>query len=131
MRAIRGVSADYDFLIVEGIGGVRVPLSKRRSVSDMLRAFRWPVWVVARPGLGTINHTLLTLEHLSRCGVRVRAVVLSGYDPEDPTHRTNERVLRALAKVRVVTLPRFRLSARSLDRLSGPFWKRMKRMIGP
>jgi dethiobiotin synthetase len=54
----------YDYCIVEGIGGVAVPLDEKHLVSDLMRDIGAPVLLVARSGLGTINHSLLTIEHL-------------------------------------------------------------------
>jgi dethiobiotin synthetase len=65
---------DERFWIVEGAGGVLVPLNERDLMCDLMKVFGLPVLVVARTQLGTINHTLLTLEalrsrHLMLCGV--------------------------------------------------------------
>ena len=54
--------ADAGVLVVEGVGGLLVPLTRDRSVRDLAAALGFPLVVAARPGLGTINHTLLTLE---------------------------------------------------------------------
>ena len=69
--------AGADALVVEGVGGLLVPLSPRASLRDLARALALPVVVAARPGLGTINHTLLTLEAARGRGLDVRAVVLT------------------------------------------------------
>ncbi|MDR2351377.1 MAG: dethiobiotin synthase [Endomicrobium sp.] len=52
----------YNFTVVEGVGGVMVPLKKNFFISDLIKIFNLPVIVVARHNLGTINHTLLTIE---------------------------------------------------------------------
>ena len=72
--------------IVEGAGGVLVPVSEERRMVDLIRALGLPALVVARSTLGTINHTLLTLEALRRRDVRVSGVVMVG--PLDPENRT-------------------------------------------
>ncbi|MCU0695591.1 MAG: dethiobiotin synthase [Myxococcaceae bacterium] len=77
--------------VVEGAGGLFVPLDAQHDVIDAIAAFRLPVIVVARAGLGTINHTTLTLGALSKRGLPVRAVVLSkstpGRDASEPFNR--------------------------------------------
>ncbi|MDX2014547.1 MAG: dethiobiotin synthase [Myxococcaceae bacterium] len=77
--------------VVEGAGGLFVPLDARHDVIDAIAAFRLPVIVVARAGLGTINHTTLTLAALAARGLPVRAVVLSkstsGQDASEPYNR--------------------------------------------
>ncbi len=55
------LSRDCDFLIVEGAGGLMVPLAGGLLMADLARAMKLPLFVVARPDLGTINHTLLTV----------------------------------------------------------------------
>ncbi|HEX4564877.1 MAG TPA: dethiobiotin synthase, partial [Solirubrobacteraceae bacterium] len=62
--------------IVEGVGGLLVPLVEEFDVCDLAAALRLPVLIAARPGLGTINHTLLTLRAARAAGLDVRAVVL-------------------------------------------------------
>jgi dethiobiotin synthetase len=74
--------------VVEGAGGLFVPLDPRHDVLDAIEAMKLPVVVVARAGLGTINHTALTLEALAHRKLPVRAVVLSkstrGQDASEP-----------------------------------------------
>lgn len=69
-----------DIVIVEGIGGIRVPISAGVDVLDMAVAFNLPVVIVARPDLGTINHTLLTVDAVRAAGLHVAGVVICGYD---------------------------------------------------
>jgi dethiobiotin synthetase len=77
--------------VVEGAGGLFVPLDAQHDVIDALAAMKLPAVVVARAGLGTINHTALTLEALAARGLPVRAVVLSksspGHDASEPHNR--------------------------------------------
>jgi dethiobiotin synthase len=68
--------------IVEGAGGLLVPLSPRESIRELVGAMRIPMIVVASTRLGTINHTLLTLESGSRAGLSILGIVLVGN--EDP-----------------------------------------------
>jgi dethiobiotin synthetase len=67
---------DGEPLVVEGAGGLFVPLDARHDVIDAIQEFALPVVLVARAGLGTINHTCLSLEALAARGAKVRAVVL-------------------------------------------------------
>lgn len=64
--------------IVEGVGGLMVPLGAGKLLSDLIAKLDLPCLVVARPGLGTINHTLLTLHQLDRLGAEIRGFVFSG-----------------------------------------------------
>jgi dethiobiotin synthetase len=76
----RYICDNTDIVIVEGIGGIRVPVSQDIDVLDMAKAFALPVVVVARPDLGTINHTLLTVDAVRRARLPLRGVVISGCD---------------------------------------------------
>lgn len=66
-----------ELLVVEGAGGWLSPLSDRSLVADVAAAFQYPVLVVARAGLGTINHTLLTIESIRSRGLSVAGIVLN------------------------------------------------------
>jgi dethiobiotin synthetase len=65
-------------LIVEGAGGLLVPVTETETTADLVKALDLPVLIVARPELGTINHTVLTLRAARECGIAVWGVVLSG-----------------------------------------------------
>lgn len=67
----------HEVLLVEGVGGILVPLRRDLLLADFLAELRIPTLVVARPGLGTINHTLLTLEALRHRDIPVLGVVFS------------------------------------------------------
>ncbi len=95
----------FDVVVVEGAGGALVPFHGKLTVADAARSFGLPVWVVARPGLGTLNHTLLTLEALERRGLKVRRVVVSGYRGKNEAERSNPRLLAVLGRRPVTVLP--------------------------
>lgn len=82
VAALDRLCARYDFVVVEAAGGVLVPFSDGVDMASLAGLLRLPVVVAARPGLGTLNHTLLTLEALHRRGLTVLGVVLSGYPGE-------------------------------------------------
>jgi len=98
---------DGHTLVVEGVGGLLVPLTGSFSVCDLAADLGLGVVVVARPGLGTINHTLLTLEVARRAGLEVMAVLLGEW-PGEPSEieRSNHDTIAALGAVDVHTLPR-------------------------
>ena len=80
----RGRCARRRTLIVEGVGGLLVPLARSFTVCDLAAALGLPLVIAARPGLGTINHTLLTVRVARAAGLEVRAVVLTPW-PAEPT----------------------------------------------
>lgn len=69
---------EYGTVLVEGAGGVRVPVAKHFEMIDLIRMFQIPSLIVAGPGLGTINHTLLTLEAFEHRRMEMKGVVISG-----------------------------------------------------
>jgi dethiobiotin synthetase len=89
-----------------------VPVNGREDLGDVLPRLVREVVLVARSGLGTLNHTLLTVEAMTRRRLRVRAVVLVG-----PRHEANEATLRGRLDAPVVALPQTDLvDAAALDR---------------
>jgi dethiobiotin synthetase len=76
IQAFRRLKTAHEIVLVEGAGGLLVPLNRRETMLDLMRALALPVVVAARPGLGTLNHTLLTLRELRRQGLRVLGVIL-------------------------------------------------------
>lgn len=96
----------YDRLVVEGAGGVMVPIGGGRTMLDIMVAFGLPVIVVARPGLGTLNHTLLTLESLRNRDVQVAGIVVNQSQPGrvGMIEKDNIRTLRRLGKVPILAI---------------------------
>jgi dethiobiotin synthetase len=99
-----------DVLVCEGVGGLLVPLTRDYLVRDLAREFGYPIVIVASPGLGTINHTLLTIEAARAVGLEVRAVVLNPW-PETPgdIEASNRSTIADLGAVEVLTLTRLDL----------------------
>ena len=105
-------AAAVEVLVCEGVGGLLVPLTgDGYLVRDLARDLGHPVVVVASPGLGTINHTLLTIEAARAAGLEVAAVVLNPW-PERPSEmeRSNLETIAALGDVEVQTLERIDLA---------------------
>jgi dethiobiotin synthetase len=123
-RAARDAAASADRIVCEGVGGLLVPLANRAVpaireeldspylVRDLAVELGLPLVVAASPGLGTINHTLLTLEAARAAGLSVVAVVLTPW-PADPDviEESNRETIELLGEVRVALLPRLDLSA--------------------
>jgi dethiobiotin synthetase len=110
-QAARTAAAGADEIVCEGVGGLLVPLSPTYLVRDLAADLGYPLVIVAAPGLGTINHTLLTLESARAANLHVAAIVLNPWPPE-PTEieRSNRETIAGLAGVRVQTLPHLELA---------------------
>jgi dethiobiotin synthetase len=106
--ALLRLESSCEILIVEGIGGVLVPLSREILLADLVADFKLPTLVVARSGLGTLNHTLLTLEAMRHRKIRIAGVLLNSQGGEDPSIvRDNQRTITEIGQVEVFgVLPR-------------------------
>jgi dethiobiotin synthetase len=122
LEGARAAAASADVLVCEGVGGLLVPLACRLSrpmpekvdtaylVRDFAADLALPLVIAAPPGLGTINHTLLTVEAARAAGLAVESVVLTPW-PERPSplEESNRETIASLGGVRVETLPRLDL----------------------
>lgn len=95
-----------EVLVCEGVGGFLVPLAPGYLVRDLARELELPVAIAASPGLGTINHTLLTIEAVRAVGLDLVAVVLTPW-PRRPgeLEESNRETIARLGGVRVEALP--------------------------
>lgn len=91
IAAAQAAGESADFLVVEGVGGLLVPLTADFAIRDLARALGLPLVVAARPGLGTLSHTLLTVEAARAGGLDVRAVVLTPWPAEPSTMEESNR----------------------------------------
>jgi len=114
LSAARAAGESADVLICEGVGGLMVPLTPHYLVRDLAVDLALPVVITSSPGLGAINHTLLTIEAARAAGLAVAAVVLTPW-PDEPTaiERSNRETIAKLGRVEVETLPRLDLSSPS------------------
>lgn len=116
VRAAHAAAADADVLVAEGVGGLLVPFGDF-DVRDLAVALGLPLVIAARPGLGTINHSLLTIEAARAAGLDVRAVVLTPW-PDEPSvvERSNRATIARLGGVEVAGLAPTSAQVRDLAR---------------
>ncbi|MEW6192123.1 MAG: dethiobiotin synthase [Bacillota bacterium] len=95
----------YNAVIVEGAGGLLVPLKPGYLMADLVRDLGLPLVITARPGLGTINHTLLTIAAAVQAEIPVAGVVINRY-PEnpDPVAKDNPRTISSFSGIPVLAL---------------------------
>lgn len=101
----------YDALLVEGAGGVAVPLAEDALVADLMAELRLPALIVARSGLGTINHTLLTVSYLKLRLISIVGIILNDGESaeahDDPSLSTNAELIEHYSSIPVLgRLPR-------------------------
>lgn len=96
-------------VVVEGAGGIAVPLNGRQTMLDLMVRLQLPVLLVARPGLGTINHTLLSLEALRRARLHILGVVVNQPEPGKwgMIERDNLDVISKRGKVAILACVRY------------------------
>jgi dethiobiotin synthetase len=93
-------------LVAEGVGGLLVPLTTGYLVRDLAVDLGLPLVIAARPGLGTISHTLLTIEAARAAGLEVRCVVMTPWPPNrSAIERSNRETVQQLGRVSVHGLP--------------------------
>ncbi len=105
VRAARGAGTGAGALIVEGVGGFAVPLTPGYLVRDLAVDLGLPTVVAARAGLGTINHTVLTVEAVRAAGLRLAGAVMTPWPARpSPLELSNRETVERLGRVAVSTL---------------------------
>ena len=105
LAAARAAAERADVLVAEGVGGLMVPITPGYLVRDLAVDLGLPLVIAARPGLGTINHTLLTVEAARAAGLEVKAVVMTPWPKEPSTiERSNRDTISLLSAVDVECL---------------------------
>lgn len=93
-RGAAALEARYDWLLVEGAGGWRVPLSDEAGFADWVAGRGWPVLLVVAMRLGCINHALLTAEAIRSCGLQLAGWVANELPPRQPAVEDNIQALQ-------------------------------------
>lgn len=98
------LNAQYDGLIVEGAGGLYAPITETETMLDLMKAFGYPVMLVAHRGLGTINHTLLSIEAIRNAGLTLEGVILNETEDVEPDFikQDNPSAIQTFGKTRIL-----------------------------
>ncbi len=101
---LKKLRARYDIVLVEGAGGLMVPLTDGYYNADLIADLKAEVIIIARPGLGTINHTLLTINEAQRRGLTVKGIIFCQAKPgrKSLPERTNPQEIKKLSGVKVL-----------------------------
>jgi dethiobiotin synthetase len=124
---VRALARDADVALVEGAGGLLVPLSRHHDTRDLVEGLGWPLLLVAPDALGTLSHSLTALEAASARGLAVRAVVLvrGPWSRDDPSVRTNHRILSERVAAPVLSFPACDDDDDALARAAAPLVARL------
>ncbi|MFA4967069.1 MAG: dethiobiotin synthase [Candidatus Margulisiibacteriota bacterium] len=107
-KAFKKLLITHEIVLVEGVGGVLVPIKKNYFAADLAKDLNIPAIIVARAGLGTINHTLLTVEALRSRKVDILGIIMNGFTGKELSEKTNSKIIEnitripVLAKLRIV-----------------------------
>lgn len=102
--AYKVLKKKYEFLIIEGAGGLLVPVTEKTYIIDIAKQFNFPIVIVSRPNLGTINHTLLTVNYARHYGLKVEGFVVNYAKPykKGLALETNPDVISQLGKAKLL-----------------------------
>ena len=102
----RQLSDRHEAMLIEGAGGLMVPIHADKDMSDLAHLFGFPVLLIAQSGLGTINHTLLSLEYGKARGLSFVGIVLNqGTEKKDNSEASNVKILREKTVLPVMSFP--------------------------
>ncbi|MED1470723.1 dethiobiotin synthase [Bacillus salipaludis] len=97
------IKEKHEFFIVEGAGGISVPLGEQFLVSDLIKELELPIVIVARPNLGTVNHIFLTVQYAKSLGLTIAGIVLNGISEQpDLAEKTNPKLIEELCGVPIL-----------------------------
>ncbi|MFP6616646.1 MAG: dethiobiotin synthase [Candidatus Hydrogenedentota bacterium] len=94
----------YDCLLVEGAGGIYAPLTETETMLDLMKAFNYPVILVSHRGLGTINHTLLSIEAIRNAGLTLHGIILNETQDVEPDYikQDNPSAIQTFGKTNIL-----------------------------
>lgn len=98
------IKEKYDYITVEGSGGIICPLNieKNLMLIDIIKELNLDILVVAKPVLGSINSTVLTIEYAKNHGINVKGIILNEFDKESILHRDNKEVIENITGIPVI-----------------------------
>lgn len=107
-KSLEKLKENFDCILVEGAGGIYVPLTRDYTSLDFVKEKNFPVIIVSSPRLGSINHTMLTIEILQRSGVEIAGLVYNMFPPEkDEITRDSIGVIKHFSRKLGLNFPFF------------------------
>lgn len=99
-------SHKYDYLLVEGAGGITCPLilsdKEKYLLKDLIKELGTNILIAADAGLGTINSILLTVEYAKANGIKIEGIILNNYEPDNFMHQDNLKQVEYLTGIKVI-----------------------------
>ena len=128
-RGFNRLLSRFDWVIVEGIGGVLVPYNNRRLVIDIVQELKLPVVIVVGNKLGAINHTLLTVEALRKRRIKLLGIIFSNLKKEDIVLKDNPKIIQKLSgEIVLGTLP-YERNKSSLYEYFSPIGRKLLKLL--
>ncbi|PKM94649.1 MAG: dethiobiotin synthase [Firmicutes bacterium HGW-Firmicutes-1] len=104
-KSYQNLCEKYSYILAEGAGGLVVPLTEEGyMLYNLVLDFELPIIIVARPGLGTINHTVMTVRYAQNLGITVKGIIINGYDDANVCHMDNKITIEKLTNVPILGL---------------------------
>ena len=139
MESLRRVADQSELMLIEGVGGLMTPLDQQHTVLDLATAIGYPVLVVTRPELGTLNHTAMTCRLIRDAQLRLAGLALNRFDPDttDAAETTNPQwlarqnatqILATVPPSEGVAVAEAKLPASIIDAVSTADWAHVCRM---
>jgi dethiobiotin synthetase len=100
--AFKRLTDKHDFVVVEGIGGVMVPIKQNYFVIDMIKEMGLPILIVSRAAIGTLNHTVLTVRACKEYDLNIAGIVLNGVRNDNVAEKTASAIVRELTEIFVI-----------------------------
>ncbi|GAB6153676.1 dethiobiotin synthase [Desulfosporosinus burensis] len=101
------IKSEFEYITVEGSGGIICPIRLDGEVimlTDIIKKLGLEVLIVASAELGTINHTVLTVEYVKQQGICIRGIILNNYDDKSFMHRDNKQIIERLTGIEVIAM---------------------------
>lgn len=134
--SLRRLDADHDVMLIEGIGGLMVPIDAKQTVLDLAKWLGYPVLVVTRADLGTLNHTAMTCSLIRSAKLRLAGLVINQYNPDTPdlaestnplwlARQNDTTVLATVPRTTGVAVEKGRLPDEVIDAVAVADWQQI------
>lgn len=101
-RSVESLRKNKDLVFVEGLGGALAPIFKDYYIADLIKSLEIPCIIISRAGLGTINHTMLTVEALRSRGLKIAGIIMNGFANSEISEGSNAEIIEELSKIKVI-----------------------------